>query len=110
MVLLLLKVRAWAEHRLDERFIGTNRLLKLKLKCDEEDVQELLDLGVNEYVVKAKNLERWAGWEWVEETKEYVRAYVERVPQSKVLWEEIGLNLQSEWSLPPPARTTHAVR
>jgi hypothetical protein len=72
------------------------------LRFDEEDITELLDLAVNEYTIKMKSVEMWAGWEWVEGMKDYVRKYVESFPNTKAMWQEIGLSLKSEWSLPPP--------
>jgi hypothetical protein len=96
LVLLLLKVRAWAEHMVD----GRSRMRE-KLKQDESDVKELLDLAVNEYSIRLKTVEVWAGWEWLDEMRVYVRKYVERFPKSRGMWEDIGFVLKSEWSLPP---------
>ena len=43
LVLLLLKVRSWAEHIIEER-----RHIKDRAKLDQNDIEELLDLGQNE--------------------------------------------------------------
>ncbi|KXN92836.1 hypothetical protein AN958_06413 [Leucoagaricus sp. SymC.cos] len=98
-VLILLKVRAWSEHRLAVE--ENRRGMKEKVKFDEADIEELLDLGINEYLVRMKSVESWATWEWVDDMKEYVRKYVEKFPESKPMWEEMGVSLKSEWSLPP---------
>lgn len=99
-VLLLMKVKAWHEHQLHGRI----RTMKEKMRYDEADVRELLDLAVNEYLIRIGTVEAWTGWEWIEEMKEYVRKYVARFPDSTRLWEEIGISLKSEWSLPPQTR------
>ena len=78
--------------------------MKEKMRYDEADVRELLDLAVNEYLIRIGTVEAWTGWEWIEEMKEYVRKYVARFPDSTRLWEEIGISLKSEWSLPPQTR------
>lgn len=78
--------------------------MKEKTKQAEADVREILDLAVNIYMTQIRTVEAWTGWEWVEEMKEYVRKYVARFPDSARLWEEIGMSLKSEWSLPPQAR------
>ncbi|KAF9446055.1 hypothetical protein P691DRAFT_804760 [Macrolepiota fuliginosa MF-IS2] len=97
LLLLLAKVRAWAEHRIDER-----RRMNERVKYDESDIRELLDLGVNEYMCRLGELESWAGENWVMDvTREYVRPVVERFPRTGRMWEEMGFVVKSEWSLPP---------
>ena len=98
-VLLLLKVKAWHEYELDGR-----THMKEKTKQAEVDVREILDLAVNEYMTQIRTVEAWTGWEWVEGMKEPVKKYAARFPDSARLWEEIGMSLKSEWSLPPRAR------
>lgn len=97
MVLLLLKVRAWSEHRIDRRI----RWGSEKVKFDEADVRELLDLAVNEYLVRVKKVEAWAGEVWMEEMGGYVKEFVEKFPKTRGMWEEMGFVVRSEWSLPP---------
>jgi hypothetical protein len=98
LVLLTLKVRAWAEHR-----VHYQARMRDKAKIEESDIAELLDLGVNEYIARVRQLEAWVGKVWVKEMKEYIRTYVEAKPKSKVLWEEMGFVIKSEWCLPPEA-------
>lgn len=73
------------------------------MKYEESDIKELLDLGVNEYMVRVRQLEAWVGKTWVREMKEYVKIYVEMNPKSQNMWEEMGFAVKSEWSLPPEA-------
>lgn len=96
IVLLLLKVRAWSEHRVDP-----NRTKQQKVKFDESDIRELMDLGVNEYLVRAGQVKSWVGWEWIDEMGVYIKEYVEKYPKSMAMWEEMGFVIRSEWSLPP---------
>ncbi|EKM76406.1 hypothetical protein AGABI1DRAFT_115756 [Agaricus bisporus var. burnettii JB137-S8] len=98
LVLLTLKVRAWSEHR-----VHYQARMRDKVKYEESDIKELLDLGVNEYMVRVRQLEAWVGKTWVREMKEYVKIYVEMNPKSQNMWEEMGFAVKSEWSLPPEA-------
>ncbi|KAF5351073.1 hypothetical protein D9756_008154 [Leucocoprinus leucothites] len=96
-VLLLLKVGAWYEHQRDGRL----RIMREKLKYDRKDIMELLDLAENEYMIRMRDVEAWAGWDWLNVMREYVREYADKFPDTKRSWEAIGVGVQSEWSLPP---------
>lgn len=96
LVLLLLKVRAWSEHRVDH-----HRTRQQKAKVDESDIVELLDLGVNEYLVRVGKVKKWIGCDWIDEMGVFVKEYAEKYPKSMAMWEEMGFVIRSKWSLPP---------
>ncbi|KAG6889598.1 hypothetical protein C0995_016124 [Termitomyces sp. Mi166 len=84
LVLLLLKLRGWTDHRVDHR-----QHMRDKVEVDEEDIEELLELAVQEYGANLDR-ERWLPKWFVEEMQERVQEYVEEWPDSENNWRNLG--------------------
>ncbi|KAG6820214.1 hypothetical protein H0H93_003868 [Arthromyces matolae] len=85
LLLLLLKLRGWTDHRVDSR-----PRMRDKVEVDEGDIEELLELGVEEYKAHLDQ-ESWLPEWFVQEMEERVVEYVERWPDSKQAWRSLGL-------------------
>ncbi|KAJ3566656.1 hypothetical protein NP233_g6861 [Leucocoprinus birnbaumii] len=106
--LILLKVRAWNERHVDTKL--RKSVMEKKIKTDEEDLRELLDLAVNHYMVRLRKIEMWTGWEWVDQHRDIVRKFAKKFPGTRRDWEEIGIVLKSEWSMAPSESSSRASR
>ncbi|KAG5735619.1 hypothetical protein E4T56_gene6942 [Termitomyces sp. T112] len=84
LVLLLLKLRGWTDHRVDHR-----QHMRDKVEVDEEDIEELLELAVQEYGATLDQ-ERWLPKWFVREMQERVQEYIEEWPDSAENWQCLG--------------------
>ncbi|KAG6871333.1 hypothetical protein C0995_005969 [Termitomyces sp. Mi166 len=85
LVVLLLKLRAWTDHRVDSR-----QYMRDKVGMDEEDIVELLELGTREYGVCLANQGKWFPKDFVQEMRGRVKAYVKEWPKSMGYWKSFG--------------------
>ncbi|KAG6853416.1 hypothetical protein C0991_004584 [Blastosporella zonata] len=85
LVLLLLKLKAWADHRVDVR----QHMLD-KVVVDSKDINELVILGVTQYHAHLGQ-ETWLPNGFKQESKERVHIYKEQWPESKRFWRAMGL-------------------
>ncbi|KAG6895233.1 hypothetical protein C0992_002475 [Termitomyces sp. T32_za158] len=84
LVLLLLKLRGWTDHRVDRR-----RYMRDKVEVDEEDIDELLKLAVEDYEAHLDE-ERWLPKWFVREMRGRVQEYIEELPYSDRYWQRLG--------------------
>ncbi|KAG6899649.1 hypothetical protein C0993_008329 [Termitomyces sp. T159_Od127] len=84
LVLLLLKLRGWTDHRVDYR-----QYMLDKVEVDEEDIEELLRLAVENRA--HLNQEQWLPKWFVREMRERVDEYIEEWPSSEGKWTSLGL-------------------
>ncbi|KAG6905763.1 hypothetical protein DXG01_000849 [Tephrocybe rancida] len=86
LVLLLLKLRGWEDHRhgADDR-----RHMRDKVEIDEEDIDALLELGVRDYQAHL-DYEKWLPKWFVQESEERVYEYMEEWPESTEPWRDMG--------------------
>ncbi|KAG6853415.1 hypothetical protein C0991_004583 [Blastosporella zonata] len=81
--LLLLKLRGWTDHRVDDR-----RHMRDKVKVDERDIDELLELSkkYQPHVDKEEWLPTW----FMHEARERVYEYMQKRPESIESWIKMG--------------------
>lgn len=85
LVLLLLKLRGWTDHRADFR-----RYMRDKVEVDVRDIEELLELAVEDYEAHI-NKEKWLPRWFIREMRGRIHEYVEEWPDSDWYWQRIGL-------------------
>ncbi|KAG6916933.1 hypothetical protein DXG01_004620 [Tephrocybe rancida] len=84
LVLLMTKLKAWADHGADARLH-----MQAKVGVDEGDISMLLDLGVKTYHAHlSKNT--WLPESFVEESKRRVSEYTEKWPGTTRSWRAMG--------------------
>ncbi|TFK39320.1 hypothetical protein BDQ12DRAFT_77027 [Crucibulum laeve] len=82
--LILLKLRGWSDHRVDER-----EYMQEKVPQDEVDIEEMLQLAVEEYDVHIRK-EKWLPEWFIREAKERVGLFAKELPGSEAHWRDLG--------------------
>jgi hypothetical protein len=91
LTLVLLKVRGWADHRIDHREWTRNKVAQ-----DERDVDRLLELAIQRYSTRVEDeADLWEEW-FIDEAEFWVDEYVEEWRESESAWSEIGFDVQVE--------------
>ncbi|KAG6816133.1 hypothetical protein H0H87_008445 [Tephrocybe sp. NHM501043] len=85
LVVLLLKLRGWKDHRDDDR-----QRVRDKAEVDEGDIEEMLELSDNEYRPQLEREKQWLPKWFVEEAEDRVYEYMEEWPVSTESWHNIG--------------------
>ena len=91
LTLVLLKVRGWADHRIDDR-----QRMRDKVAQDEDDVDRLLELAIGRYSTRVEDeVDLWDDW-FIDEAEFWVDEYAEEWGESESAWTEIGFDVQLE--------------
>ncbi|KAG5735612.1 hypothetical protein E4T56_gene6939 [Termitomyces sp. T112] len=85
LVVLFLKLRAWTDHRVDHR-----QHMRDKVGMDEQDIDELLELGAQEYGISLVNQGKWFPKDFVQETKGRLQEYIKEQPETLGSWRSLG--------------------
>ncbi|KAG6816132.1 hypothetical protein H0H87_008444 [Tephrocybe sp. NHM501043] len=84
LVLLLLKLKAWADHGVDAR-----QRMRDKVVMDAGDINELVQMGAHKYHAHLDE-EKWLSKSFVEDSKKRVQMYIIAWPTSARFWREMG--------------------
>ncbi|KAG6812351.1 hypothetical protein H0H92_003251 [Tricholoma furcatifolium] len=86
LVVLLLKLKAWNDHRLDDR-----SYMREKVPVDVKDIEELLEIGKEWHGVHLNRVQWLPGWFEVQ-SQERVQLYTSNRPWLKRPWRDLGFS------------------
>ncbi|KAJ7117268.1 hypothetical protein C8R43DRAFT_902189 [Mycena crocata] len=86
--LLLLKLQAWMDHGVAEKYH-----LRAKQPVDVRDIDELLHVAVSKYGVNLKTDGKWLPDSFLKAAAKRVKAYAKEFPESAEHWADIGFRV-----------------